>query len=144
MSLWLAVLKIQLCPHLEGKGRSGGWGVVRPESEAPMPEFLGEERTSPNRAHGRGRGEGTKVASPLWPGHLSPCGGYGSLTGSPSLPGSTLPLCLSPPHLLRCAKGTLGAWLMHAASLPTPAHPGHGTPPSHSLLTREGLSAWIL
>ena len=26
MSSWLAVLKIQLCPHLEAKGGGGQWG----------------------------------------------------------------------------------------------------------------------
>lgn len=62
MSSWLAVLKIQLHPHLEGKG--SGEVAVRPESEGLMPAFHcggGPSQQGPRK----GRGQDTKAACPL-------------------------------------------------------------------------------
>lgn len=65
MSSWLAVLKIQLHPHLEGKGGA----AVSPEPEVLMPAFHGwGEAPPPSRA--RGRGEGRTSSQSSWLGHL--------------------------------------------------------------------------
>lgn len=52
MSSWLAVLKIQLRPHLEGKGGL----AVSPEAEVLMPAFHGWGEAPPSWPHGRGEG----------------------------------------------------------------------------------------
>lgn len=97
MSSWLAVLKIQLCPHLEGKGGKCGEVTVRPESEALMPAF--HDGMRPLSAGPIEGARGRQASSPLWLGHLVQLWDGVEQAADPFLgPSSLLPQALPTPQ----------------------------------------------
>lgn len=122
MSLWLAALKIQLCPHLEGEG--GKWGVIRPKSEALMHSLGKRGHPPPPAPAGPREGEG-RAPKRSFPCGRATChsGGMWELNRQPSPSWVPPHPFMEPfPHLC-CPEGTTQGPDRCAAALPAPAQP---------------------